>query len=84
MKAVAAYLARYRAQTRIHTASDLRALTWAIWCAALLAAVDLVEDVLADEVMAAAGIPDITQDSGQTLAQFSEFIEHVDPEDFRN
>ncbi len=42
---------------------------------------------VADEVLAEAGIPDITEmgeDAGQTLAEFNEFIEQVDPEDFRN
>ena len=39
---------------------------------------------VADEVMSVAAIPDVTQDEGQTLAQFNEFIQHVDPEDFRN
>lgn len=39
---------------------------------------------VADEVLSAAGIPDVTQDTGETLAQFNDFIQHVDPEDFRN
>lgn len=42
---------------------------------------------VADAVLAEAGIPDITavpEGDGQTLAQFSDFIEHVEPEDFRN
>lgn len=30
VKAVAAYLARYRGQTRVHTESDLRAFL--VWC----------------------------------------------------
>lgn len=39
---------------------------------------------VADDVMAEAAIPDVTQDAGQTLAEFSDFIEQVDPDDFRN
>lgn len=39
---------------------------------------------VADEVMAEAAIPDVTEDAGQTMAQFNEFIEQVEPEDFRN
>ncbi len=42
---------------------------------------------VAADVLAEAGIPDITEmgeDAGQTLAEFNEFIEQVDPEDFRN
>lgn len=39
---------------------------------------------VAEAVLDEAAIPDITQDAGDTLAEFTEFIEHVDPEDFRN
>ena len=47
---------------------------------------------VADAVMAQAGIPDMTEDTPEdegapedaTLARFSDFIEQVDPEDFRN
>ena len=30
------------------------------------------------------GIPDVTHDAGQTLAEFTDFIEQVEPDDFRN
>ena len=39
---------------------------------------------VADEVMAEAAIPDVTHDAGQTLAEFTDFIEQVEPDDFRN
>lgn len=45
---------------------------------------------VADAVLAEAGIPDMIQDAGkdedptETLAEFSDFIEQVDPDDFRN
>lgn len=39
---------------------------------------------VADEVMAEAAIPDVTLDAGQTMAEFSDFLEQVDPDDFRN
>ncbi|HHU37925.1 MAG TPA: bifunctional nuclease family protein [Propionibacterium sp.] len=39
---------------------------------------------VAEQVLAEAAMPDITQDEGETLAQFNEFLEQVDPEDFRN
>ena len=39
---------------------------------------------VADEVMAGAAIPDVTHDAGQTLAEFTDFIEQVEPDDFRN
>lgn len=44
---------------------------------------------VAEAVLAEAGIPDTMDDGddvpdGDTLAEFSEFLEQVDPEDFRN
>lgn len=40
---------------------------------------------VADDVMTAAGIPDPTaEDHEQQVAEFTEFIDNVDPEDFRN
>ncbi len=39
---------------------------------------------VAEAVLAEAAIPDITEDAGQTMAQFNDFIQQVDPEDFRN
>lgn len=39
---------------------------------------------VADEVMTEAAIPDVTEDTGDTLAQFTDFIDQVDPDDFRN
>ena len=35
-------------------------------------------------VMTEAAIPDVTEDAGDTLAQFTDFIDQVDPDDFRN
>lgn len=39
--------------------------------------------LVADEVLIAAGIPD-TSETEQEVAEFSEFLDQVDPEDFRN
>lgn len=39
---------------------------------------------VADDVLAAAAIPDTTDDAEQQVAEFSEFLDEVDPEDFRN
>lgn len=39
---------------------------------------------VADEVLSAAGIPDSAERAEEDLAEFGEFLESVDPEDFRN
>lgn len=39
---------------------------------------------VADHVLELAAIPDISEDADETLAAFNEFLEDVDPDDFRN